>query len=289
MVEYPDSLRDVHEAIFESRVLECRSDEFLSKPEDYLGGLAMNKPGAMLSLPKNYCIAFVSYSGGTGRSTLGLDTAFCYAAAVNGNEKRRRREQEAAGHKFLPPMLVEMTFGVSSLISLTGVEMPALMHLSTNADAAMQRYREVDCVPMDYDNVRVLSKGLLGRYFSREMAKHSLTIIESTWPHSQAEAITDKVDLWIVVASPRGDTVANAQRLYEELAARFSEERVWLLENKVPNLDEHSQASVNWDIRVPLLPRPEEYKGEMGQAVLSRVFAPIWKEYSKPQKSGFFS
>jgi len=290
VVEYPDPLRDIHEAIFEARVLECRSDEFLAKPDDYLGGLAMNKPGAMLSLPTNYCLALVSYSGGTGRSTLGLDTAFRFAEAVNGDEKqRRRREREAEKKRALAPMLVEMTFGVSSLISLTGVEMPALMHLSTNADVAMQRYRGVDCAPMDYDNVRVLSDELLGRYFGREMAKHSLTIVEGTWPHSQSKAIADKVDLWVVTASPRDDTISNAQRLYDDLATAYGEDRVWTLQNKVPDLDERSQAPLNWDVRVPLVPRPEEYKGDMGQVLLSRVFAPIWKEFTAEKKSGLFS
>jgi hypothetical protein len=281
VVPYPMILRELHDAIFEARVLECRSDEFVAKPDDYLGGLAMNKPGIMLSLPKNYCIAFVAYSGGTGRTTLALDTAFRYAATVNGEGKRRRKRDVDVPQE-LSPLLVEMTFGVSSLISLTGVEMPSLMELATSADSTTQQYKGVDMVPMDYENVRVLSAELLERYFRREKAKHSLTVLEGIWPHSQAEAVANLVDLWIVVANERPDTIQNAQRLYEELSGRFKE-NVWLLQNQVKNLDESANKGIKWDIRVPLAQRPEEYKGELGQVVLSRVFAPIWRGYAKPK------
>ena len=288
VIPFPFSEREIREEIYDSGVYECRSDDFVGSPDDYLGGLAMNKPGTMLSLPKSYCIALVSYSGGAGRTTLALDTAFHYASIVNGGGDRRRKS-DSAFSGWLPPMLVEMTFGTSSLIALTGVEMPALMQLATDPDTNMQRYRDVDFVPMDYENVRVLAVDLLDRYFEREMAKHSLTVIEGIWPHSQAKALADKVDLWLVVACERPDTMQNAQRLYDELAAQYQEENVWLLQNRVKDVDEPVNNDIKWNIRLPAIQRPDDYKGELGKIILSRVFAPLWKEYTKPKKSGFFS
>ena len=291
IVEYPFSEAEIREEIFAERVYECSSEDFVANPDSFLEGLAVNQPGKMLSLPRNYCIAFVSYSGGTGRTTLALDTAFYYADILKRYKEKKGRPSQATDveetlNTFA--MVVELTYGVSSLISLTGLEMPCLMQLATDPESEAQNYRNTDLVPMDYENVRMLAVDLLERYFNRQMDQHSLTVIDGIWPHGQAGALAKRVDLWIVVASERPDTVVNAQRLYDELSAEYQEERVWLLQNQVSKETEKGSDNPQWNITVPRAARPDEYRGELGRAVLSKVFFPLWEDYDKPRKSGLF-
>ena len=131
-------------------------------------------------------------------------------------------------------MLIELTFGVSALMASTGVEMPALMQLATDPERKAVRYKGVDFVPMDYDNVRVVSVDLLEDYFRLALASHGLTVVDAVWPHPLSDALADRVDLWIVTACARKDTVVNAGKLAGELSARYSPDKVWLLQNRAP-------------------------------------------------------
>jgi len=307
------------------RIDEYTSDEFLVDPATCLEGTGGFGPDrSVRRLPSNCCIAFVSYSGGTGRTTLALDTAFCFAETLQKHAqkaKRAGREQfEGLGPTWADTMLVEMTFGVSSVAAVTGLEMPHLMALSVDKDAIVQRYRGVDLVPMDYDNVRVLAVDLLKRYFDRQLKVHRFTVVDTSWPHSLSDAIADRVDLWLVVATDRPDTVTNAHKLAEELRAEFGPDKVWLLWNATSEVRGASeqrpsrrsrrrkgsqesesaedqgassagasassgrQQELEWQVRVPRIARPDEYRGELGRAVLSQIFAPVWLEYDKARR-----
>ncbi|MCD6518484.1 MAG: hypothetical protein J7M05_00970 [Anaerolineae bacterium] len=283
VVEYPLSEVELRESIFASRVYECSSQEFLDNPERFLAGPTLNRPGKMFYFPQQFHIAFVSYSGGTGRTTLALDTAYYYAEAMKKNQRKRRR-QRAEEQDGVGSLLIEFTFGVSSLIALTGIEMPKLYRLATDTDTRAHVHRGVTLIPMDYENVRVLSDTLLARYLGRQMQGHGLTVIDSIWPHSLINAIAKEIDLWLVVASERPDTVKNAHLLYEELSERFSEERVWLVQNQLAP-KALKKADPEWHIRLPLISRPEEYRGELGREILKEIFAPVWAEIdSKARK-----
>jgi hypothetical protein len=276
IAEYPLSEVDLRERIFASQVRECSSEDFIADSESFLDAIAMSRAGAMLSLPDYYSIAFVSYSGGVGRTTLAMDTAYYYVdAAKRFREKSRRTRREGIKTPNSTALLLELCYGASSLISVTGLDMPSLMPLATSPEAQMHMHRGVSHVPMDYDNVRMLDVDLLQRYFRRQMEQHALTVIDGIWPHGLADALVQAVDLWIVVASERPDTIVNALRLYDELATEYGEGRVWLLQNQIEN-EKKGDNNIPWNIRVPRIPRPDEFRGEIGRFVLSKVFAPLW-------------
>ena len=280
LVEYELSESEIREEIFAARVYECTSSDFCNDPDSFLGGAAVNRPGRMLSIPSRYCIAFVSYSGGTGRTTLALDSAFCYAESVGKPTSAQGRPAHAklgAGQAALSnaALVVELTYGVSSLASLTGLDMSSISQLSTDPDAQMQQYRGVSLLPMDYNYARLLPNDLLRRYLGQQMDRHQLTVIDCIWPHGLAEAVRDRVDLWIVVATDRPDALLNAQRLYSELIASKQDQQVWLLLNQVS--DHKASSSQDWQIKLPRVAKADEYRGELGRAILSAVYAPAWQ------------
>ncbi|MFH1084461.1 MAG: hypothetical protein V1772_01685 [Chloroflexota bacterium] len=287
LVEYPLTEVELREAILAAQVLECSSEEFLANPDRYFDELVANRPGRMRSLPQHYCIAFVSYSGGTGRTTLALDTAL-HHAEVQRRGLGRREGRTATGREASQTMLLELTFGSSALVSITGVELPRLYSLATSSDALPQQYKGVTMLPMDYENVRVLSEDYLGRYVTRQVQQHALTVIDAIWPHSLAGAVTSLVDLWLVVANERPDTIANAKRLCDELRADFGAERVWLVQNRVSN-GKKSRAEAreaDWHLRLQRINAPEDWRGELGGSILSQVFAPVWAEAARGRKPG---
>ncbi len=292
LVEYPLTEVELREEIHQSQVVECSSTEFLANPDAFLGELVANRPGAMLSLPEHYCIA---YSGGTGRTTLALDTALHFSEVLS--KRRGRDEAEASGLEIggNRALLLELVFGISSLAAVTGMEMPHLYQLVTDTEVRPTAFKGVDLLPMDYENVRVLSSEFVKRYFDQQMAAHRLSVVDATWPHSLASALEDKVDLWLVVATERPDTIVNAQRLGDELSARYGENKVWLLQNAVSksrkrgNNGSQARDTLSWNVRVPSISSADNYRGDMGKVVLSHVFAPIWSEYIKPGRSGLFS
>ena len=290
IVEYPFSQVEIQEELFAARVYECTGEDFVANPDNFLGGLAVNRPGKMLTLPQTYSLAFVSYSGGTGRTALAVDTALYYASTLTKYAEMAKKRGEAEHQPINSSVMVaELSFGISSLISLTGLDMPCLYQLATDRDTQAQNYKGVDFVPMDYENVRVLAVDLLERYFLRETAAHALSVIDGIWPHSLSSAIAKSIDLWVVVALERPDTIANARKLYDELCAEFESEKVWLLQNQASGETEAvGGTGLTWHIRVPRITRPEEWRGELGRAILSRVFSPVWDDYDKPRKSGLF-
>lgn len=312
------------------RIDEYTSEEFLANPNACLEGTGAF--GRMRRLRPNCCIAFVSYSGGTGRTTLALDTAFYFAETLRKYAQKRAASRSSEGERAAAAlradtMLVEMTFGVSSVAAATGLEMPHLMELTVDSDVHAQTYRGVDLVPMDYENVRVLAVDLLRRYFERELSCHRFTVVDTIWPHSLSEALAEHVDLWLVVATERPDTIANAAKLADELRAEYGPDKVWLVQNccvqsksasgqrasgrrsrrrqreqETGDSEERDalergavagqvasgprDLGLEWHIRVPSVARPDEYRGELGRAVLSQIFAPVWQEYDKPRKAG---
>ncbi len=272
---------DVRMALAAVQVPQCTSHEFLSDPDRFLRGTAINRPGRMLTLPLNYCIAFVSYSGGTGRTTLAMDTAFHYAHIMS--PRSRKKQESEVGSS--PVLLIEMTYGVSAQMALTGLDMPSLSQLATDPEMRGQDYRGVSFLPMDYDFARLLPADLLQRYLRRQMERHRLTVIDCIWPHGLSSAVKEHVDLWIVVASDRPDTTVNAQRLHDELVAELQENKVWLIQNQGPEGRQSKDTSqLAWNIRLPRVSRADEYRGELGRAILSEVFSPLWQEHEKSAK-----
>jgi hypothetical protein len=290
IVEYPFTQADIHEVVVAQELDVWSSEEFLADPDARLK--AINKAGRMRLLPEKYCIAFASYSGGTGRTTLALDTALSYAAVMKEYEEKHKNEIQISANtvELDPAMVVELTHGTSSLISLTGLEMPSLYQLATQPEAQALKYKGVTLVPMDYENARMLSVDLLKGYLQQQMSQHRLTVVDCIWPHGLAKALVENVDLWVVLAANRPDAVVNAQKLYDELKAEFSESQVWLASNQIVNVTRNKRGAKNspsdmtWNITLPHVSRPDDYQGELGRVVLSKVFHPVWQEYDKSQK-----
>jgi len=272
LVEFGLDKAALREEVFGSRVYECTSEDFLADPASYLSGRAVNRAGKMLSLPETYTIAFVSYSGGTGRTTLAMETAFAFA---EGSRLHKKKSAEPDAEQVL---LVEFSHGVSSLLMLTGLECPSLSESAKDPDVELGKHRGVTLLPMDYDFSRLLPSDLLEQYLGRTMEQHRLTVIDCLWPHGLADAISSQVNLWVVVASERPDAIKNAMRLHDELTARFHDAHVWLLMNRIPEGKENHRADeANWNIALNEIKRPDEFKGELGNQILAQVFAPIWK------------
>lgn len=297
LVEYPLTEVEVRETIQQLATVQCTSSEFIASPDRFLGELVANRPGAMLSLPSHYCIALVSYSGGTGRTTLAVDTALHHAEVMRRLHEARKDDDSAdtEERENTRTLLAELTFGVSGLVSVTGLDAPHLYHLATDSDARPQAFKGVDLLPMDYENVRVLSPEFLRRFLESRMAAHELSIIDATWPHSLSDAFSDLVDLWLVLATERPDTIVNAQRLTDDLRRRYGDGKVWMVQNGVTKAKKRgdaqgaSQQTLAWDVQIPTVASPDGYRGEMGARLLSRVFAPIWEDYHKARRSGIFS
>jgi hypothetical protein len=292
LVEYPVTEVEVRERIQQASVVQCTSSEFIASPDRFLGELVINRPGAMLSLPDHYCLALVSYSGGTGRTTLAMDAAL-YHAETMGKRRGGSSQDEELGieSEGTGTMLAELTFGVSALVSVTGLDAPHLYQLTTDADARPQSFKGVDLLPMDYENVRVLSTDYLRRFLESQVTAHQLSIIDATWPHSLADAFVEQVDLWLVLATERPDTVVNAQRLADDLRQRYGEGKVWLVQNDVAkgrkrgNGSNNGEQALAWDVQIPEVTSPDSFRGEMGSLLLSRVFAPIWEDYTQGRGS----
>jgi len=113
VVEHPYDVRMIRELLAESNVRAYSSEEFLLDPGKCIREAEI-RPGSMTRLPEKYTIAFVSYSGGTGRTTLALDTALHFARQT---EKHRQAS--------LPVMLIEFTYGESAFASIASSTRPS--------------------------------------------------------------------------------------------------------------------------------------------------------------------
>jgi len=259
LIPYPHSLKMIKDLLVAKGIPTITSQEFLAQPSRYLD-LKPTPKGPRL--PDKKSIAFVSYSGGTGKTTLALDTALHFA--------RRTK---------LPVLFVEFTYGVSALATITGLTMPSLYELSTQLEAEPMRWKGVTLVPMDYDNCRDLSVQLYCNYLKKQSADHVLTVVDSPWPHGLLGAIRDQIDEWLVVTTPRIDAVENAKKLHSELAAQDSR-AIIVLNNKGGLVDSLALTGLARALDLPQLRRPDRFEGQLGKQILSQVYGPgNWRRY----------
>ena len=263
LVEHPYDVRMIRELLAESDVRSYSSAEFLRDPERCIREAEI-RPGSMTRLPDKYTVGFVSYSGGTGRTTLALDTALHFA--------RQTRKQRQAG---LPALLIEFIYGESALASILGLEMPHLYEMATKTDVEPMVFEGVTVIPMDYDNCKNLSIDLLRSFFGRQMASHVLTIVDSYWPHGLIGAVQESVDRWFAVATPRLDAIENARKLREELGSE-----VGIIMNMMDSVtDSLALAGLDRDLDLPRLDRVDRFEGKLGKQILGKVYGPAWREF----------
>lgn len=265
LVEHPYDVRMIRELLAESNMRTYSSEEFLLDPAKCVREAEI-QPGGMTRLPEKYTMGFVSYSGGTGKTTLAMDAALHFARQT---EKQRKAS--------LPVMLVELIYGESALSSILGLEMPHLYDLATKTDLEPMRFKGVTIIPMDYAYCKVLSIDLLRKYLKREMARHVLTIVDSYWPHGLIGAVKEDVDRWFVVATPRLDAIENARKLQEELGAGAG-----IILNMMDSItDNLALAGMERDLDLPRLDRVDRFEGKLGKQILARAYGPAWQEFEK--------
>ena len=264
LVEHPYTVGMLRGILSDSDVPFVSSEEFLAEPESWLAE-ARRLGGETTALPTKRTIAFVSYSGGVGKTVLAMDTAAHFA--------RRTK---------LPVVLLEFTYGESAVSALVGSNVPALFELATQPDVDALVWNGVTLVPMDYDNSRDLSIQLLGKYLKDIMREHVLTVIDAHWPHALIGAVRDEIDRWYVVATPRPDAVENATKLAAELGPKASV----LLNQKGGMVDSLALSGIERAVELPVIKEADRWNGELGKRVLYHTYGHgTWGQY-EPQ--GFF-
>lgn len=250
LVEHPYSVGMLRGLLAESDVPFVSSEEFLAEPDSWLME-ARRLGGEATDLPTKRNIAFVSYSGGVGKTVLALDTAVHFA----------RRAQ-------LPVCMIEFAYGESAVSALVGANVPALFELATQPDVEPMVWNEVTLVPMDYDNSRDLSIQLLGKYLKDVMREHVLTVIDARWPHALIGAVRDDIDRWYVVGTPRPDAVENAEKLAAELGPKAN----IILNRKGGVVDSLALSGVDRALELPVVNEPDRWQGNLGKKVLYHTY-----------------
>jgi hypothetical protein len=260
VVEYPYEIGMIQSLLAEAQekrgLAWTSSEEFLADPEEWIRRASRSRGGR--TLPDKLTVAFTSYSGGVGKTTLALDMALHFA---------RRTER--------PVLLLEFVYGVSALAALSGLEMPFLYDLTSRIDLQPAAFKGVTLIPMDYDNCRLLPPEEFGKYLKKQMAKHVLTVVDTTWPHGLVRSIQEEVDQWLVVASPRLDATENANKLVKELGAKAA----FILNMKRGMGDSLALAGMERELELPYVDRVDEWDGKLGKQLLLYVYGPAWREY----------
>jgi len=249
------------------RLQECSSAEFIVSAETYLKANIPVRPS--YRLPAKRTIVFTSYSGGTGRTSLSLDTALEFVAQT----KKRQLP--------LPAAVLEFTYGHSALTALVGEMHPSLFELISQPEAEPPHFQGVTLYPMDYDMVRSLSSEQVERYCRQQIAHHVLTIIDTTWPQGYVAALGNTVDLWVVLTTPRVDAVENARKLYHDLAIEYGEGKVMIAVNQMGGLGASlALMGSRRDLVIPRMQQGETFfGGRLGREVLRHVYDSVWKDY----------
>jgi hypothetical protein len=275
LIAHPFS-KEFLESLVESakpRLRLCSSAEFINAPGNYLEAKSLRRRS--LPFPSRKVIAFTSYSGGTGKTSLALDTAMHFAKCT-------------ADVLPLPTAVVEFTYGNSAFQALLGDEQPCLYHLVTEPDQRPQQVRGVTLYPMDYEGVRLLSTDQIARYLRSQIASHVLTVIDTSWPHGLVSSIESEVDLWIVVTTPRVDAVENARRLREELGHEYGEQKAIVAVNQAGGLmTSLALAGTPHELEIPSIQQDDLFaEGRLGRLVLGYVYGPVWREYERVSRRG---
>ena len=244
----------------------CSSAEFVADTEKYLTGRRLRQRS--LPLPPKKTIAFTGYSGGTGKTSIALDTALEFA--------RQTRETFA-----LPTAMFELTYGGSALKAILGLDQaPSLYDLASAPETVPADFSGVALYPMDHDQVRLLPAAQTLRYIQRRVASYVLTVIDVVWPPILLSSIQNEVDLWVVVTTPRVDAVENARQLRQELSRDYGEDKVIIAVNQMGGLG--TSLALMGTKRELELPRVRGngilFEGRLGREMLTQAYGPLWRE-----------
>jgi len=266
LVPHPFSEEAVRRLIENAPMEQCSSDEFLLEPERYLRASAPRRRS--YELPRKLTIAFTSYSGGTGKTSLSLDTALHFAAQT------KSRMQ-------LPTAVFEFGYGSSALDALVRDQQSDVYDLITQPELEPYDFHGVSLYPMNYDRIRDTSIDQVARYLNTEISHYVLTVIDTIWPHGMVQAIGDAVDIWFVLTTPRIDAVENARRLRRELSEEYGDDKVQLIGNQMGGLGTTlALLGLEREIEVKQLSESEVFfGGRLRKQVLTQVYNSLWHDY----------
>jgi hypothetical protein len=257
LVPHPYSIEMVRDLIENAEVPYTSSFQFLAEPDRWIME-ARRVRGEITGLPSKRSLAFASYSGGTGKTVLSIDTAVHFA--------RRTR---------LPVLLTEFTYGDSAIASLIGKDVPHLFDLATQADTHPAVWKGVTVVPMDYENCRDLSIQLIGKYLKEQLGRHVLSVIDTQYPHALLSAISEEVDQWYVVTTSRPDAVENARKLKKELGNRAG-----IILNQSGTLDSIALSGIDRILDLPNVGQADRFEGKLGKRLLAETYGEKnWRKY----------
>lgn len=276
LVAQPFAVEMIQKLLGAASLESCSSAEFVTSPDDYLGG---RKPATKgYQLPAKRTIAFTSYSGGTGKTSLALDTALHFV------RQTRKRLQ-------LPASVIEFTYGESALQTLVKGEQAFLSELIGQPEREAYDFQGVRLYPMDYDVVRLMPPEQISQYLRQQIANYVLTIIDAPWPHGLVYTVGDEVDLWVVLATPRIDALENALKLRDDLALRYGQDKVVIALNQMGGFSDSLALSGSESDTKIKIPRTSQaagfFDGRLGKEVLSYLYNPLWQEYER-QRVGLF-
>jgi hypothetical protein len=274
VVSQPFSTETIRRLLEQAKIPQYSSSQFLDSYETYIKE-NKNKPSRKsFVLPPKSTIAFTSYSGGTGKTSLALDTALHFAA-----QTRLRMP--------LPVAVFEFTYGNSALRALVGEVRPGLHDLVAQPEVAPYQLQGVDLYPMDYDQIKLVRSEQVAAYCREQISHHVLTVVDAMWPHGLASEVGAEVDLWVVLTTPRADAIENARRLRHELVVDYGENKVIIAVNQMGGL---ASSLALWgtqhDLELPSMQQGDVvFGGRLGKVVLNHVYGPLWQEYEKARNS----
>lgn len=252
----------------------CSAGEFLSEADHYIG--RQPPSSRTIELPPKRTIAFASFSGGTGKTSLALDTVLHF---VN----------RTATNLQLPAAIIECVYGGSALQALLSGEQVPLSQLIQQPELDPFVFRDVTLFSMDYENMRQIPNDQYRRYCHEQMSRHVLTVIDTIWPHNNAVALGEDVDMWVVLTTPRIDAIENARKLQSDLSTRYGEDKVILVVNQMSGFaSQMAMMGLERDIVLPRLQHSDTFfDGRLGREVLAKVYGPLWQRYEKRRRGLF--
>jgi Flp pilus assembly CpaE family ATPase len=243
------------------------SATFLSDPQHWIAE-GRSFSGDLHSLPARL-VAFTSLdAGGVGKSTLALNLALGFA----------RRTA-------LPVAIVELSHARSGLLArLPGqgfIRPPIDAYTLATQGAEPGSWRDgsqaVTVVPMDGETMSLLSPEVFRDLLARLRAQHVLTVVEGGQPHRlwrPAQELADQV--FVVAASSRLDTMANARALAEELRGAGNQaSRVCVVLNQASSMDSVAARFVQ-DMPYLTVPRSSAMSRYADDKTALKLLASIW-------------
>ena len=272
LVYHPFTREFVQTLLSRAEIEECGAEEFAADPDRYL--TIPGRRGKTLKLPEHKVVAFTSYSGGTGKTTLAMDTAWEFVT-------KTRNVIE------LPTAVLEFTYGASALQNLVGAGELTLADLVLQPEVSPYDFHGISIYPMDYAAIRSMGNEQVSRYLCNQIASNALTVIDASWPHGFLNTtLGEEVDLWVVLVTPRVDAVENGNKLREELAEAYGEQKVILATNQMGGF---GAMLALWGTKSRLQFERQTlesgvYSGRLGRKVLSTLYGSLWEEYERAGK-----